>query len=322
MFAKLYAISANTFLETIRQPIYGVVLVVTLILMIMNVGIAGFTLKDDNKLLAELGLSTLLLSGMFLASFSATSVLTREIENKTVLTVVSKPVNRVVFLIGKYLGLLAALTLAFYLSFLAFVFSMQHEVLQTSADPWHYPVLVFGMGGAIVSCAIAGLWNFLTGRSFVTLALAIGTPLLTFGVFLCGIFGREWELQPLTRGIPAPGYWLAAGLIFCAVVVLSAVALAASTRLGQIMTLLICIGLLMIGLISDYLLGDLAARSWPIDLIYRSIPNFSLFWIVDAVNSEYAIPGAYVAYTVSYALMMTVASLLVGTFLFQRREVG
>lgn len=322
MLAKIYAISANTFLETIRQPIYGVVLVVTLILMIMNVGIAGFTLEDDNKLLAELGLSTLLLSGMFLASFSATSVLTREIENKTVLTVISKPVNRVMFLVGKYVGMLAALTLAYYLSFLAFVFSLQHEVLQTSADPWHYPVLVFGMGGAIISCIIAGFWNFLTGKAFVTTALALGTPLLTAGVFFCGIFGREWALQPLTAGIPAPGYWLSAGLIYCAVVVLSAVALAASTRLGQVMTLLVCIGLLMIGLISDYLLGDLATRYWLIDMLYRHIPNFSLFWIVEAINGGYAIPGMYVVYTVIYGLMMTVAALMIGAFLFQRREVG
>lgn len=322
MIAKLYAISANTFLETVRQPIYGVVLVATLVLMVLNVGLAGFTLDDDNKLLAEMGLSTLLLSGLFLAAFGATSVLTREIDNKTVLTVISKPVNRVLFLTGKYLGLVAALTLAFYIGLLAFMFSMQHEVLQTSADPWHYPVLVFGMGGAIVSCAIAGFWNFLTGRTFVTCALAIGTPLLTVGVLLCGIFGREWQLQPLSKGLPDADLWLAAGLVFGAVVMLSAVALAASTRLGQVMTLLICLGVLMIGLISDYLLGDLAARSTWAELLYRHIPNFSLFWIIDAVNNGNPIPPAYVGYTVLYAILMSIAAVLIAAALFQRREVG
>lgn len=322
MIAKLYAIASNTFLETVRQPIYGVVLLATLILMILNVGLAAFTLGDDNKLLAEMGLSTLLLSGLFLASFSATSVLTREIENKTVLTVISKPVNRVVFLLGKYLGLLAALSLSYYLCFLAFLFTMQHEVLQTSADPWHYPVLVFGLGGAILSCVIAGLWNFLFGREFITTALLIATPLLTVGVGLCSVFGREWEVQPFLEGLPAGNYWLAAGMIFCAVVVLSAIALAASTRFGQVMTLLICLGVLMIGLITDYLLGDLASRYLSVDLIYRHIPNFSLFWIVDAVNSGLAIPASYLAYTLLYALLMASAAILVAVSLFQRREVG
>ena len=117
MVGKLLAISINTFLETIRQPIFGVVLATTLLLMMLNVSLAAYTLDDDDKLLTELGLSTLLLSGLFLASFSATSVLTREVEVKTVLTVISKPVSRWLFILGKYLGLLAGLALAFYICF-------------------------------------------------------------------------------------------------------------------------------------------------------------------------------------------------------------
>jgi ABC-2 type transport system permease protein len=133
VFRKLFAIAANTFTETVRQPVYGVVVGATLLLMIFNVGLAAYTLKDDDKLLTELGLSTLLLSGLFLASFSATSVLTREIDNKTVLTVVSKPISRPVLIVGKFVGLVTALLLAFYLCFLGFLYSIQHKVLQTSA---------------------------------------------------------------------------------------------------------------------------------------------------------------------------------------------
>ena len=73
MLVKLFAIAANTLLEAVRQPIYGVILMVTAGLLMLNVALAGFTLEDDNKLLQDLGLSTLLLSGLFLAAFSATA---------------------------------------------------------------------------------------------------------------------------------------------------------------------------------------------------------------------------------------------------------
>lgn len=322
MFGRFIAIAHITFVETIRQPIYGVVLVTTLLLMILNVALAGFTLDDDNKLLIELGVSTLLLGGLFLASFSATSVLTREIENKTVLTVISKPVSRPVFFAGKFAGLLTALTLAFYICFLGFFFSIQHKVLQTSADPWHMPVIVFGLGGSIFVCIVAGMRNYLFGKEFITTALALGTPLLTAGALATCFLGRQWELQPFSKGFPDPQIFIAVFLVFCAVVVLAAIALAASTRFGQVMTLMICLGVLMVGLILDYFLGSLAAHHLWAAVLYRHLPNFSFFWVVDAVNAESAIPLRYTVLTAAYAALFSVAALFTGIALFQRREVG
>ena len=322
MPTKLFAIARNAFLETIRQPIFGVVLVTTLFLMIMNVGLAGFTLEDDDKLLTELGLSTLLLSGLFLSSFSATGILSREVENKTILTVVSKPVSRTVFLAGKYLGLILALSLAFYICFLGFFFSIQHKVLQMSSDPWHMPVIVFGFGGVLVPCIIAALRNFLFGKDFVSTVLWLGTPMLTLGAIATCFFGREWQVQSFWTGLPRADIFIAVFLVFCAVLVLSAIALAASTRLGQVMTLLVCLAVLMVGLISDHMLSGLAQKSAIARLIYVHVPNFNLLWIADAVNAEIDIPIAYMGMGALYAALMAAAALLAGVALFQGREVG
>lgn len=322
MFRKLFAIAANTFTETVRQPVYGVVVGATLLLMIFNVGLAAYTLKDDDKLLTELGLSTLLLSGLFLASFSATSVLTREIDNKTVLTVVSKPISRPVLIVGKFVGLVTALLLAFYLCFLGFLYSIQHKVLQTSADEWHQPVLVFGLGGTLLTCAIAGIRNYLSGKEFITTALWIGTPLLTVGAVACVFLGRSWELQSWTEGLPGPAVLLSAALIFCALVVLAAIALASSVRLGQVLTLTVCIGVLVTGLITDYLLSERAESALLADLVYRLVPNFNFFWIIDAVNNDQSVPLEYCVYVITYTGLLSTAALLVAIALFQRREVG
>ena len=60
----LLAIARNAFLESIRQPIFAVLLIVGILAMVLNVNLAAFTLEDDNKLLIDLGLSTLFLAGL------------------------------------------------------------------------------------------------------------------------------------------------------------------------------------------------------------------------------------------------------------------
>jgi ABC-2 type transport system permease protein len=143
----LLAIARNAFLESIRQPIFAVLLIVGILAMVLNVNLAAFTLEDDNKLLIDLGLSTLFLAGLLLAAFTATGVLTREIENKTVLTVVSKPVPRAAVVAGKYLGVAGAITLAYWVLAVVFLLAVRHRVQAgvRMDETFDLPVLVFSL---------------------------------------------------------------------------------------------------------------------------------------------------------------------------------
>ena len=158
MFQRYCAIAAVSFIETVRQPVFGVLLVTTVLMLILNVSLGAFTLKDDDKLLLELGLSTLLLSGLFLASFSATGVLSREIENKTVLTVIAKPVSRPLFLLGKFTGRCTAPFLAQYLSFWPASWPSGTAFFRTAPTPGTCPSWCWG--------AVASSWP-LVSRHFV-----------------------------------------------------------------------------------------------------------------------------------------------------------
>ena len=322
MFSRLYSIAVNTFVETIRQPIYGALLLLTMLMMIGNVALAGFTLDDDDKLLRDLGLNTLLMSGLFLSAFSATGVLTREIENKTVLTVVSKPVSRPIFILGKYLGLMAALAVAYYLGFLAFAMSLRHKVLQNSSDPWDMPILVFGFGGVIGSLLLAAFLNYVNNAEFMGRALAIVTPVLTLGLIVASFFDAKWQVQPFSQGFISGQAVVASFLVFLAVLIIAAVALAASTRLGQVMTLLVCTMVLMLGLVSDNVLGQQDGQSAIATAAYRIYPNLGVFWVIDALNGNIPIPPGYVLQVCVYALLQVTAILLIGVALFQKREVG
>ena len=94
MIYKIITIARNTFTETLRQPIYAVILTTALLLFLISPSIAMYTLDEDVKLLREIGLSTLFLTGLFIAIFSASGAVIEEIETKTITTVLSKPISR------------------------------------------------------------------------------------------------------------------------------------------------------------------------------------------------------------------------------------
>jgi len=324
------AIARNAFLESIRQPIFAVLLIVGILAMVLNVNLAAFTLEDDNKLLIDLGLSTLFLAGLLLAAFTATGVLTREIENKTVLTVVSKPVPRAAVVAGKYLGVAAAITLAYWVLAVVFLLAVRHRVqLSVRMDEtFDLPVLVFSLlfgGGATL---VAGAANYLYRRPFPSMfavCLAIGLS-LALGTVWC--IDRDWAFQSPAADFN-PQLMIALGLVLQAILVLAAVAIAASTRLGQVMTLMTCVGAFLVGLVSEYFLGTvvsggdrpgwLRAVTWP---IYAAVPNLQFFWPADALTKGHEITLAYFATASLYAACVIGALVSLAVLLFQRRDVG
>lgn len=323
MLTRLFSIAANTFVETIRQPIFGVVIMATIVLQVFNVALAAFTFEDDNKLLIDIGLSTLLLSGLFLAAFSATGILDQEIRRKTVITVISKPVNRPIFILGKYLGLSSALAVAFYIGFIVFLFAVRHRVLETTRTPFDGPVLVFGGAALLIAVFVAAGRNFLHNSDFMATAVGLAVPLLTIALLVTLFFDQKWELQDVWAEQLRGKQLIRAGIpVFLAVEMIAAVALAASTRLGQVATLLVSTVVLMVGLIADYLFGEYGGNAFLSKAIYHITPNFSVLSLADPITTGVNVHITYVLMTVGYAACIIGAALLVAIALFQRREVG
>src|SRR6185369_623676 len=100
MFEQLLTIARNTFTESVRQPIYAILLVVAGLALLFCQQIAQYTFDDDTKLMLEMGLSCVFLVGAVQAALTASAVLSSEIENRTALTVVSNPIPRPVFVLG------------------------------------------------------------------------------------------------------------------------------------------------------------------------------------------------------------------------------
>ncbi|MFZ4574829.1 MAG: ABC transporter permease [Phycisphaerales bacterium] len=262
MPVQLLTIARNAFVESLRQPIMFVLIMASGIMQILNTWGTNFSMGQesatevtgDDKLLLDIGLATIFGCATLLAGFIATAVLSREIENKTVLTVVSKPVSRATLVLGKYLGVTGAISAAVVIMLVFLLFGIRHGVMATAAHELDMPVLVYSFGAVVLAMVLGGWCNYFYGWSFpqTFVGILLPTILLAYGLLLGT--GKQWQFQPLAKDFH-PQVMLACVCLGMAVLVLTAVAIAASTRLSQVMTITVCFGVFVIALMSNYLVG-------------------------------------------------------------------
>lgn len=106
---RIIAIASNTFRETIRDKILYNLLIFALLIIGLSYFLGDLTVMEQVKVIKDLGLASIHIFGALMAIFIGIGLVSKEIEKRTIYTIVSKPVSRVEFLIGKYLGLLATL---------------------------------------------------------------------------------------------------------------------------------------------------------------------------------------------------------------------
>jgi ABC-2 type transport system permease protein len=276
---KTLTIARNTFIEAVRQPIFFVMIIACGILQLFNTWSTGFSMglsdssevSGDNKLLLDVGLATVLVCGMLLAAFVATAVVSREIENKTVLTVVSKPVGRPTVVLGKYLGVAGSILMALIPMLIFLLMGIRHGVMSTAADELDGPVIVFTTLALALALG-AGVWcNFFYGWYFSQTFVVLLAPGMLVAYFFVLILKKGWHFQPLLVDFKTQISFACLGLV-AAMMVLTAVATAVSTRLGQVMTIVACSGVFLFGLLSNYFIGRYAFSNRPLGRIMEAAP--------------------------------------------------
>lgn len=282
MLTHILTIARNTFLESVRQPIYFILISLCGLAILFTTWTAAFSMgytdsaevSGDNKMLLEVGLATVFVSGILLAAFLATAVISKEIERKTVLTVVSKPVARTSVVLGKYLGVAGAIAIAGTTMVLFLFMGIRHEVMSTAADKLDGPVLVFG-GLAIGLAVLVGVWcNFFYGWSFTQVCTMTLFPLMIAAYVGVLLIGKDWKFQTISENFK-PQIAMAAGCVVLSQLVLTSVAVAASARLGQVMTLVVCCGVFLGGLVSNYFIGRHAIENEFVGRIAKVAPESS-----------------------------------------------
>jgi hypothetical protein len=140
------------------------------------------------------------------------------------------------------------------------------------------------------------------------------------GLVLC--INPKWRFQPPWTDFGNLQLVYACVLILCAVLILAAFAVTLSTRFSQVLTLMLCVGMLWLGLTSDYYLGQHLAEGLHYRVLYLAVPNFQFFWVGNALTQEQTVPLTLLTHAAAYAGLYTLGVLALGIALFETREVG
>lgn len=322
---KLWSIARTTFLQTIRQPIYMVLVLATFGLLVASLPLCGWTLavdyhESDQQMLQDVGLGTLRVAGLLIAAFSASAVLRREIEEKTALTVIAKPVPRAVFVLGKFAGVTGAVALACYLCCAAFLMTVRHRVMPAAWDKPDWVVISLGFGAFLLTVLVTLLGNLWFGWPFTSTAVWSATVLMSAAMGLIAFIGKDWRIVPFGYGIPRR-LILELVMMLLAVVIFSALAITASTRLGEGMTLLACIAVFLLGSAHPLLIGRWAQDVLAARVAGWIVPNFTYFYPQDDLRLSGQVPLSLVGSAAVYCALYSAGVLALGVALFQTREL-
>ncbi|MBI6546491.1 MAG: ABC transporter permease subunit [Cyanobacteria bacterium NC_groundwater_1444_Ag_S-0.65um_54_12] len=199
---KIWDLAENTFRETIRDRVLNVSLLFALAMLGASVLLGTLSIGQDQKIVRDLGLAAIEFFGVAIAIFIGTSLLYRELDQRTVFIVLAKPVARHSFLLGKFCGLVATLTVLLALMTLAYV------VLLLALRAFELPLL----------WAVALLWVellLLVGLSlmFSTFASPVLALVYTFSLYLTGnnldgLKALARNARPLVKVLAEGAYYL------------------------------------------------------------------------------------------------------------------
>ena len=312
---NLFKIAVNAFRESLREPVYFLMLLSALVLIGHYPSAAIFVFSEQMKLVVDSSMATGLIFSLVVAVLCASYTIAREMRNGTVLLLMSKPVQRWSFILGKIAGIVAAASLFAFLCNCSCITSVYIATDQFRFDM----ALYFGFLGVLVlGCIIGMVANFWRGSSFPEIASYAVTILVPLFAVMC----------IATQPHPTVGMKdLAKALLLInfAVLAMSTIAVVAATRFDIVPNLCFCTVVFFLGLVSSYLFQretDSAFLNAVFGFFYAVIPNWQFFWLADAVAVNRHIPNSYIIDAAFYVVLYIIIASLWAVAIFQNREVA
>jgi Cu-processing system permease protein len=192
MIGRIRAVALNTFRESVRDRVLLTLIIFAVLVMGASRVIQPLALGEESKVIKDMGLAAIALFCVLIAILVGGRLVYKEVEKRTIYIILSKPVRRWEFILGKYFGLLGVLVISL--------------VVMTAC---FYLVLLVLRAGTPLSLLLAVLMTFfeltvLTAAAvlFSTFATPITGSVFAFGIYFVGHMARD--LKMLAAMSPSP----------------------------------------------------------------------------------------------------------------------
>ncbi|MCG8588201.1 MAG: ABC transporter permease [Proteobacteria bacterium] len=178
---RIWALGTNTVREAVRNKILYTLLFFAIVMIATGVLVSMLSYVEGERILQDVGLASIRVFGVGMAIFLGIGLISKEVDRRTIYTILSKPVSRAEFLLGKYLGLV--LTLWLQLGIMSVAFFLVSTLAGAPFDLGHVAALALVGFELMVMVAVATLFSV-----FATPLLA---SLYSAGIYCVGHVTRD-----------------------------------------------------------------------------------------------------------------------------------
>jgi ABC-type transport system involved in multi-copper enzyme maturation permease subunit len=205
MSARIVYIASNTFREAVRDRVLYNLIAFAVLLSGAAILVGQISIDIERLVVVNLGLTAVSLFGVVIAIFIGIGLVSKEIEKRTLYTVLSRPVRRWEFIVGKFFGLAGTLVVnAFFMAIGVFAALLYVSHRFHAADGWVLVALYFIVLQFFIITALALLFS-----SFSSPLMA---AVFAFAMFVIGSFAEDLRgFAALTHGLTR---WLATGAAY------------------------------------------------------------------------------------------------------------
>ncbi|ARI80195.1 MAG: ABC transporter permease [Microcystis panniformis Mp_MB_F_20051200_S9] len=179
---RIWAIAANSFREVIRDRILYFIGFFALLMAFAWRLLPEIAVGTHQKIFLDLGLAAIGLLGVIVAIFVGTGLINQEIDKRTILVLIPKPLSRAEFILGKHLGLSGVL--AVMLGVMLVIYLLMLLGMKVSFQALPLIVSVFYLGLELILIAAVAI-------AFGVFTSSILATLMTFGVYLMGHISKD-----------------------------------------------------------------------------------------------------------------------------------
>jgi ABC-type transport system involved in multi-copper enzyme maturation permease subunit len=252
---KLWAVSSYTIRENIRSKIFYVILLFAMVVIASSFLFSKISGEVEARVIVDVGLGMIEMFAFLMAIFGAVRLILLEMENKTIYLILSRPVERYVYIMGRYLGMLA---------------------------------------------------------------IVLVNILIMFGGLVLLLLAKKYPFQPVYLG--------ALGLIFCKIVIITAVGLLLSlVSTSAITSITTSFFIWVVGHFSQELrfLTEKTTgviQKALITTVYYLLPHFEYFNLKDYIDVPGSIYGINILWIVAYCVVYSGVAMCLAVILFRKRE--
>jgi ABC-type transport system involved in multi-copper enzyme maturation permease subunit len=203
--SRIAAISSNTFREAVRDRVLYNLIIFAFLMIGASLLLGQITIAIQRQLLINLGLTAISIFGVLIAIFIGIGLVSKEIDKRTLYTVLTRPVQRWEFILGKFFGLMGTLAVNTALMTVGFFLALLYLMHGFERSDIYILVAIFSILLQLMMVTAVALL-------FSSFSTPIESAVLSFAVFVIGSFSED--LRAFAESAKGIAHYLALGTAY------------------------------------------------------------------------------------------------------------